>query len=405
MANLNAISNADLWNAIRAKYPQFRSHTSEATLDMFTERGFEQLKTYDTTALNDFFNLSMRVYLQLINVSHAKDTLEDKGFGEHYDMPWGAYIQRMAIGSIKPISAAYKNLPDGGTVDPFVIRKPLANERIFKQNFDYASLITIPDEFAMKQIFVAQNGMSEFMAGIFAGLENGYTTQVFVNKLEALNAGINSTNFPLKDTQKVDVPLSATATDAQLTDFILSVKNIVSAFDLAPQTDAYNAAGFASTQDIGRLKLLIRPGYKNAIATRVLTNAYNQEHLTLPVDVIEVPHFGGLQAYKEAAFTTPLYPVYNKLGEQVGFAETDGATAATVDNDAVFWKDPNENVIAVLADKGYLFTTRQNPYSVEPIRNPRGLYTNYWASSPNNAINVDPVYNIVTFNKTNPTGG
>ena len=83
MANLNAISNADLWNAIRAKYPQFRSHTSEATLDMFTERGFEQLKTYDTTALNDFFNLSMRVYLQLINVSHAKDTREDKGFGEH----------------------------------------------------------------------------------------------------------------------------------------------------------------------------------------------------------------------------------------------------------------------------------------------------------------------------------
>lgn len=397
---LTAITNANLWDAIRAKFPQFASHTSKATAELFTEKGFEQLKTFDPSTLNDFFNLSMRVYLQLINVSRAKDNLEERGFGEHYDMPLGAYIQRMAINSIKPISAGYKGLTDGTGPDPFVVRKPTATERFFQQNFDYASLVTIPDEFAMKQMFISEFGMSEFMAGIFTGLENGYISQVYLNKLEALNAGINSTKFPLKATQKVNVTIAGKEPTAdELVAFILAVKNLASAFDLAPQTDAFNAMGFMSTQDKGRLKMLIRPGYKEAIAVKVLANAYNQERLTLPFDVIEVPHFGGLKPYKEEAFTTALYPVYNALGEEIGFNSQQGQSTVEVKTENVFWKDPNENVLAVVADKGYLFTTRQNPYSVEPIRNPRGLYTNYWASSPNNAISVDPLYNLVTFNK------
>ena len=135
----------------------------------------------------------------------------------------------------------------------------------------------------MKQMFISEFGMSEFMAGIFTGLENGYISQVYLNKLEALNAGINSTNYPLKATQKVNVTIAGDEPTAdELIAFILAVKNLASAFDLAPQTDAFNAMGFMSTQDKGRLKMLIRPGYKEAIAVKVLANTYNQERLTLP---------------------------------------------------------------------------------------------------------------------------
>ena len=52
-------------------------------------------------------------------------------------------------------------------------------------------------------------------------------------------------------------------------------------------------------------------------------------------------------------------------------------------------------MIAIIADKGWLFESIQNPYRVEPIRNPAGLYQNYWASAPNNAILVDALYNVV----------
>lgn len=396
MPDVTLISNADLWNAIRAKFPQFKSVTAEATADLFTEVGFEKLRNGDNpNILNDFFGLTLRIYLQQINVSRAKDTMSDNGFGEYYSTPYGGMIQRLSINSLKPVSPKFKNLINGAGPDPFVIRKPTTGERIWKYNWDFQSLITIPDDFQYKQIFVAEYGMSEFMGGLMTALENGYTVQLFDNKLEAINAGINSEDNPLQETQQVQVELSAEPTSDELKAFILTVKNVVDAMTLGPQTSAFNAEKFSTIQDKDRLKLLLRPGIKNAIAVEVLANAFNQENLNLPIDVIELPHFGGLIPYADAEFTTLLYPVYDNLGVQIGYSATEGATTADYDDDEVYFKDPNEDVIGIIADKGYIFFNQQNPYRVEPIRNPRGLYTNYWASSPNNGVCVDHIYNLV----------
>lgn len=98
--------------------------------------------------------------------------------------------------------------------------------------------------------------------------------------------------------------------------------------------------------------------------------------------------------------TTRAYPVYGPLGDEIGFATTEGATTATLTEDEVYWQDPNEDVLAILADKGVVFETVQNPYEVIPIYNPRGRYMNYWASSPNNGIHWDYFYNYVVFKNT-----
>lgn len=394
---LARINNTDLWNKVRDAFPKFANITSKVTSDFFTAQTFEKLKNHPDQVLNDFFELSLRVYLQLINISQAKDPLAENGFGEYYDQPRGGYIQRMAIDSVKPISPAYKNLENGNSIDPFIVRKPLTHERFFVQNFDYQSMITMPDDFQYKQIFISEYGMSELMAGIMSGLENGYTLQKYANKLQAINAGINSTQTPLLDTQKWVVPLSAEPTTDELTAFLLAVKNVVTAMTIAPQTYAFNAMHFASTQEKSRLKLLVRAGFKNEISVKLMAGAFNPENLSIPVDIIEVSDFGGLEPYKEATFTTKLYPVYDKLGAVIGYNQLEDQTSVEVEEWDVHWKDPNADVNAILADKGWIFETQQNPYTVEPIRNPRGLYTNYWASSPNNAIHVDPLYNVVVF--------
>jgi hypothetical protein len=392
-----SMTNATLWDELRSKYPSFASHTSKGTSDMFTEKGWEAMNMKDRAALDEFFNLSIRTALIAVNISHAKDNLEEKGFGEYFDAPFGGIVQKIATTSVKPVSPAYRNYKNGDTVDPFKVRLPEVSDRCFKQNFDYQSWITMPDDFTRKTIFISEFGMSDFMSGIMEGLENGYKIQKYENKLEAISKALNSTAYPLQDTQKFTVKQAGTEmTQDELIQLILAVKNIISAMDLAPQTDAYNALKFNSTQELGRLKLLIRPGYKNQIETLVLANAYNQDKLTLPIDVIEVPNFGGIEYYSDKAHTSKLYPHYDANGAQDGYTKTEGGDLYT---GTVYTNDPNEAVIGIIADKGLVFECRQNPYTVEPIRNPRGMYTNYWCNCPGGTVAVDPIYNMVTISK------
>lgn len=394
-----SIKNTDIVTAIAAKFPTFNGHTAKDAFNLLTANGYDQMAQLDPTLANDFYGLLVRVWLSQINISQAKDNLEASGFGESFSQPFGGITQRMSVDSVKPISAGWIGLKDGDSPDPFVVRKPKVNDRFYKSNFRYASLVTVPDEITMRNMYVSEYGISETIGGIMKGLENGYIIEKYLMKKNALNAMINPKVGTLRDTQKVTVPFSIGSTTAeQYENFVIAVKDAVTMMEISPQTGAFNVAGFKTSQDVSRLKLLIRAGIKNRVSVSVLSTMFNQENLNLPVDVIEVPDFGGLEPYKEAEFTTPLYPVYDSLGSVIGYNEAQGAKEVTVQEDAVFWKDPNTDVIAVLADKGAVFTQMQGQYSVEPIRNPRGKYTNYWASlAGDNGIYTDYNYNWVVF--------
>lgn len=399
VVDITGVSNLEMWDLARRVSPSFASHTAKGTADLFTEKGFEALQRSDVNAINEYFQISLRVGFQSLLVSRAKNPLEGSGLVEHYDTPNGGYVQRMAVSSIKPVTPAFKGLKNGDSVDPFIVRKPEANERFFQQNFDYQSFITMQD-FNVKQIFVSEFGMSQFVAGIMAGLQNGYTVQEFENTLEALNKAINSEKYPLQDTQVVNLKAwDKDPTAEELEDFILTTKNLVSNMTSLPQTSAFNAGKFSTAIDTSDLVMLIRPDIKNEVAVKVIKGAYNADTLAIPIDQQEVNNFGGLIPYKEADYQTRLYPVYDKNGEQIGWNEAEGETQVTVQEGEEYYKDPNEDIVAVIAQKGLIFENTQNPYQVIPIQNPRGLYTNYWASSPNNAICVDPYYTMVVIRK------
>lgn len=398
-----AISNVDLLKYVEQKSPQFKSLTGRITADVFTENGFERVKANDVNALAEFYGLTMRVYLQFINVADIKDPLEIGGFGESFDNPMGGFIQREAITRIKPVSPAWKNLKDGQSVDPFVVRKGKVEERFWKQNFDFQTMLTIPDDFVMKQMFITTYGISTFVEGQIAQLRNSYAVQKYLAKKEAIDAFLNGTVDALQDSQTVTISYDDAPTDEQMINLILTIKNLVSNMGAVPSTAAYNAMHFESSQDISRLKLLIRVGFKNELALKVLRNSYNAETLNLPVDVIEVDNFGGLTPYKEEALTTPVYPVYDNLGAVIGYSETKNQTGienVTYEDYEVFWKDPHADVLAILADKGLIFDSYQNGVQMNTIYNPRGLYTNYFLSMPNGTVAVDSLYNAVVIKRT-----
>lgn len=450
-----ALTNLQLWNYLRDKYPTFKSNTAEGTKDLFTSAGFEQLQQFNGQALNDFFGLSLRVFLQKITVADVKDLLEGQGFGESYSTPFGGYVQRIAVSSIKPVTPAFKGLQDGDSPDPFVVRKPESGEQFYKQNFDYQSMITIPDMGLYKNMFIQENGMSEYMSAIMKALANGYKLQVYNNKLEALNAAINSATYALQATQEFETadPIAditavnsgdkSVAYASKYINFVNLVNNIVDGMVYTPATGAFNKAGFETVQDISRLKLLTRPTLANGLKT--ISKLNDAKEMSLNIDVVKLPDFGGLTPTLTASETyaagtvyvsndsTPTYSefkaltataatatiaatltgvvrteIYDNFGVKVADAYylNDVVTVGQTAYDTIYIPvsqtrniDPNEDILAVIADKGLVFENMQNPYNVEPIRNPRGLYTNFWCSSVNNGIVVDNYKNFVVIRK------
>ena len=427
LSSIAGVSNIELWNLARKVSPSFKSHTAEGTAEIFTEKGFEALRVSDLGALNEFFEISLRVAFQKMTISRAKNLFEDKGLVEVYDTPNGGYVQRMAVDSIKPVTPAFKNLENGDSIDPFIVRKPKASERFFAQNFDYQSFVTLQD-FQVKQIFISEFGMGEFIAGIMKGLENGYTIQKSLNTKEAINKALNSTEYPLQDTQVIDVTwdFDSEPSTEMLTGYLLAIKDVITAMTTTEQTSAFNAGQFATAIDTSDLVMVARAGIKNRIELGLEVGAFNLDKLSIPVEnIIEVDNFGGLTPYVEsevegAVVQTAVQPIYDKNGEQVAYVDasvtvngyatfnptsqkwevsvtTGGQTAIT--NQTVTevdgYTDANADVLAVICQRGLIFENLQNPYEVRPIYNPRGLYQNYWASSPNNAIVVDPYYTMV----------
>ena len=425
--DISGISNVQFWNMARAKNPNFANHTAKGTADLFNEKGFEALKRDNVVALNEFFELSIRIAFQKVDVSRARNPLAELGLVEIYDTPNGGFVQRIAINSIKPVTPAFKGLEDGDSVDPFIVRKPTQQERFFGQNFDYQSFITIQD-FQVKQIFLSEYGMGEFIAGILQGLANGYVLQEYVNTKEAINSALNSTDYALKDTQKLAVAswTDAGPTDSDLKSLILTIKDLATAMKTQAQTGMYNALGFETYVDSDEYVVLMRAGIKNRIQLQLELGAFNPETLTIPFATQEVSDFGGLVPYGDSALTQKLQPVYDRFGTVVGYVDanatingyatkrkSDGrwivnittgsstadTTIAEEDRGEVYWKDENAEVLAIVCQKGLIFENRQNPYTVSPIYNPRGMYNNYWANSANNSINVDPNYNMIAIIK------
>lgn len=405
------IKNSEFWDKARAFSPTFKSHTAEATAVEFTEKGFEQIKLQDTNILNEFFEISMRISFQLLNVAQMKNPLIDKGLVQVFDTPNGGYVQRMAIQTIKPVNPAFTNLEDGGTVDPFVIRKPEATERFFEMNFDYQNLITL-QEYQLKTMWISEYGVGEFIAGVLKGLENGYVAQEYLNTMACINGALNSEQNPLKDTQVINLSswTDENVTDAELIGLILAIKNMATKFNVTPTTSAYNAMGFDTALDVSDHILLIREGIKNEIDVKTMVGAFNPDMLSVPFDTVEVENFGGLVPMDSTG--TEMNVAYDKLGTAVGFVPNTVSGEAVKQKDGTYmigdtvvstkpdhYDDPNSDVLAVLMQKGAIFENAQNPYSVTPIYNPRGLYTNYIASRPRNGINYDALYTVVAFRK------
>lgn len=395
-------TNVQLWNALRKKYKSFASLTAEATADLFSEKGWGDISRDNIPALNQFFELSMRVAFQKMDVAKVNTRLVESGLVEVFGTENGGYLQRISMETITPVSPAFINLQNGDSPDPYVVRKPEAKERFFTMNFGFQSLVTI-QEYQVKTVFLDEYGMSAFLGGIMAALENGYKYQLELNVFKCIHECINSATHPLQDTQEIALTswTDAGVTDAELKEFIAQLQDLATAMETSITQKGFNANKFDTAVSPEDHVVLMRAGIANKIKRQLMVGAYNPEDLTIPFKIVEVQDFGGLKYYFGDTDDYPLYPHYDSLGSVDGWSLTDGgAKEKELDDPDIRVVDLDADVLAVVAQKGLIFENIKDPYQVIPIFNPRGLYNNYWASVPDtNTVAYDANYDCIVITK------
>ena len=404
----SGVKNSELFKLAQKYDPNFEKLTAKVTASRLDD-GWEANKQYATnpTPISAWFNVVMTMILNKVDIAKARNVLEEYGVAEAYDTPYGNAIERLAVTEIKPVSPRFRGLNDGDSVDMFTVRKPKLEQRFFVQNFDFQNFVTL-QEYQIKLILQNEYGMEQLTSGIMAQLENSLKKQRYVNELEALSHGINSTDFPLQDTQKVNLDAWGSGTGGAITEsdligFVDACKNLAYELTLTPSSPAFNAGKFDTAVDKDEYVMLVKAPVLTDIQTKLRVGAYNPEDISIPFDVKPVLNFGGLYPILPVGGgeSYPVYPAYNTLGERVGWTLTEGGEInPDIDEDALEWVDPNEDVLAIIIQKGTIFSTMQNGVQMIPTPyNSAGLYQNYWLSVAGAGVHFDYFYNVIVITK------
>lgn len=400
------LTNAQYLTLVSKKAPEFKVLAAKNTKDIFTESGFEALQKIDIDdPVSRFFGAALLVGVQLVDHIKYKDQIAKLGILTSYPMSLGAYIQKNRVkGRIRNVNPEFlgsdgKGLKNGDSVDPYVVRKAGIIQEYYGLNMNYQNWITIQD-WDLKGAWLSEGGIQGFVDEVFAYIDLDRIEFKFAKFWEVFNGALHSTNYPLKDTQQLvlDSWTDGDPSDAEVRNLIELLKNVAETFETLPTVDMYNEAGIPNLSDMGELKLLVRQGIKSKVES-VMAYVFGPEYLQFPIKIQSVANFGGIKYYAEEAHTTELQPVYGEYGEYTGYLSADGTETNKIAEGEAFIVDPNEDIIAVIAQKGLIFETIQNPLNVRSIFNPRGEYVNTFFNEKNNGINYDHTKNLITISK------
>lgn len=394
--------------------PTYKSWISQLTDEIFTASGFQEMLDNDYRLLEDFFGLSIRFVLNKILEANPRIPDFYSDIVQEYANEEGGVLQRINTTIPKPTNPAYRNLQDGAWVNDYKIRKPKATERFYRQNFDWATWITI-QEINLKKIFLTENGISEFVAAQTRAIEKSYYISKFEMFRRMLYLAINSTQTPLKDTQVYKATgdnaamaniNSDTAVDAQKAwrQFKFILDEIHDFMISNTMSGNFNARSFEDGMRPEEHVLMIRHTVLNHIkkVTGELNNGtgiIGELGSIAGFKVKVVEDFGDEYKVLASDGTTELFPVYDEDGVKLGFNTTggQGTIEDCLPESDIASKYRNEDIFAVLAQKGVIFSTQMNPFTIRAKESFRGMYINYIANQPNGAFNYDSCYNLIIF--------
>ena len=87
------------------------------------------------------------------------------------DMQWGAIMQKIRVEMPEAVADPTYALADGESVDPYIVAKPKAHQKLFVTRTPYMFQITIQRE-TLREAFLSAEAMGSFIALIFGEVRN-----------------------------------------------------------------------------------------------------------------------------------------------------------------------------------------------------------------------------------------
>lgn len=408
--SLSSISNATFLKEAIKMAPQYASVASKVSNGIFTESTVEALRQLPTGQdnLTDIYGLFMIIGAQRFDKIDFRNVFENMGILERYNMSMGEYVAHFKVARLESVNPGFDGLKDGDSPDQFQFR-PFEVEEIFYggKNKDYQNFFSLK-QYDLKRGLMKENGIGEIVSLVFQAVDIDRVTKEEAEYKEVLNRAIHSEQFPLQGTQKFVLaePTATVAnftadsfTQEELDSLCLALGNIDEELRTASYTTAFNADKMPGNLNPDEYILVMRKGYKNKIQ-QMIANIYHQTFYDrIPFKTFVLPDFGGIKYYAEAALTTELQVVYDVHGAPVGlvnasytnvskaeqgangtytvkYGTNQGSTATVTKFADAYIKDPNEKIMGLIIEKGFLFELIQNPFLIQNAPNYLGQYVN-----------------------------
>lgn len=433
--SLTQVTNSTFLQEAVKIAPQFKEVASKVSNGLFTNSDIEYLTTLPTGTdnLSSIYAAFMLVGAQFFDGVDFRNVFDKLGIVDRLHMSTGEYVEYNSVGRIPNVSPSF-DIKDGDSPDQNEVRLfHLQQDFLGGKNVEYSNWVTFAD-YDLRRGLMNEGGIGRIISLVYQAIDLDRVTWEEGLLKESLNRAIHSEKFPLQGSQKfaIAAPKSTVAnftadtfTLDELKSFCYGLDEIAEELDTATYSTMFNSYKFPGNLNKDDYVLILRKGYKSKMQELIPEQYHIDFYEKVRFKTTSFADFGGI-TYKDSS-DNELQPVYDKNGSVVGFVNASytnvaaaefseannkwtvkyganhGSTADVILANAVVKIDENEDIMAILVEKGLLVELIQNPFVSRSNYNNRGEYLNTWFNQKKNFIGVNAKKGLVIFKRQQHT--
>ena len=203
------------------------------------------------------------------------------------DMEWGAILQKIRVEMPAAETDDAYNLVDGQSIDPFIVHKPKANQKLFVTRTPYMFEISIQRQ-TLKEAFLSEEAMGSFIALVFGEVRNAieYSLENLARLTIATGIAETSSSQQIKLLTEYYNDTGITLTPAQAVydeDFmrfaIYRINNIIDM--VQDMSSLYNDGTFPTFTNKENMRIKVLSSFQRRLETVVQYAAFHEQFVDI----------------------------------------------------------------------------------------------------------------------------